>query len=178
MRGWIYVISNKSMPGLVKVGYSSKDPEERAKELDHTGTPHPYIVEDDFLIEGDLIETEQSIHQSLSSYLEGKEWFRCSPEEAIAAIRQVCGDRVILESLKKGTTEKVETEKAKLEENPYLNIETDFFIEIGKRCEDAGRYIDAYKYYTKAQRTSADASVRQRAYELKRHLRKKSWERD
>jgi hypothetical protein len=40
MRGWIYVISNNSMPGLVKVGYSMKDPEERAKELDHTGTPH------------------------------------------------------------------------------------------------------------------------------------------
>ena len=123
-------------------------------------------------------QIEQQVHHILSRYREGKEWFRCSPEEAIAGIRQVCEDRVILESLKKGTTEKVETEKANLGENPEPNIETDFFIEIGKRCEDAGRYIDAYKYYTKAERTSADASVRQRAYELKRQLRMKSWERD
>ena len=26
LKGWIYVISNKALPGLVKVGYSTKDP--------------------------------------------------------------------------------------------------------------------------------------------------------
>ena len=79
MRGWVYIISNKSMPGLVKVGYSMKDPEERAEELDHTGTPHPYVVEYDILIEGELYQVEQRIHHNLSCYLEGKEWFRCTP---------------------------------------------------------------------------------------------------
>ena len=44
MKGWVYVISNKAMPGIIKVGYSNKDPKERAAELG-TGAPHPYKVE-------------------------------------------------------------------------------------------------------------------------------------
>lgn len=72
MKGWVYVISNRAMPGLVKVGYSEKDPEERAKELDHTGAPYPYIVEYEILVEGPY-EIEQRVHQILSRYLEGKE---------------------------------------------------------------------------------------------------------
>lgn len=108
MRGWIYVISNKSMPGLVKVGYSSKDPEERAQELDHTGTPQPYVVEYDILIEGELYQIEQHIHRNLSSYSEGKEWFRCTPEQAVTAIRQVAKNIAIAESFKKADREKAE----------------------------------------------------------------------
>lgn len=44
VRGWVYVISNESMPGVVKVGYSFKDPKERAEELAYTGAPTPYLV--------------------------------------------------------------------------------------------------------------------------------------
>jgi hypothetical protein len=177
VRGWIYIISNKAMPGLIKVGYSSKDPEERAKELDHTGTPHPYVVEYDMLIAGDLYQIEQQIHEGLSSYSEGKEWFRCSPQEAIAAIQLVCEEKVILESLKKGNIEKVETEKVNPEKNVYEDKETPYLIKRGKECEDIGRYHDAQRYYTRAERESSDPSVRQQAYELRRKLRRKSWER-
>ena len=51
MKGWVYVISNISMQGIVKVGYSTKDPELRAEELNHTGAPHPYLVDYDMLVE-------------------------------------------------------------------------------------------------------------------------------
>ena len=97
MRGWVYVISNKAMQGLVKVGYSSKDPDLRAEDLDHTGSPDPYVVEYDMLIENPY-EIEQKTHQLLSSKRAGKEWFRCSAEEAIAAIKQVSGTGAIRES--------------------------------------------------------------------------------
>ena len=43
MKGWVYVISNQAMPDLVKVGFSTKDPTLRASELNHTGSPHPYV---------------------------------------------------------------------------------------------------------------------------------------
>jgi hypothetical protein len=33
IRGWVYVIFNEAMPDLVKVGYSTKDPNLRAEEL-------------------------------------------------------------------------------------------------------------------------------------------------
>ena len=119
MRGWIYIISNKSMPGLVKVGYSGKDPEDRASELDNTGAPHPYVVEYDVLIEGELFQVEQHIHQNLSSYSEGKEWFRCTPEQAVIAIRQVVKEIVIAESFKKAAREKAE----RLERERQLEID-------------------------------------------------------
>lgn len=100
MKGWVYVITNKAMPGLVKVGFSTKDPELRAKELQHTGSPHPYLVEYELLIE-EPYEVEQKTHRLLSSNHEAKEWFRCTPEEAVAAIKQIAGNRVITETYKR-----------------------------------------------------------------------------
>jgi hypothetical protein len=37
MKGWVYIISNKAMPDLVKVGFSTKDPQLRAQEFDNAG---------------------------------------------------------------------------------------------------------------------------------------------
>jgi len=79
MKGWVYVITNRAMPGLVKVGFSTKYPDMRAKELDHTGSPHPYQVEYEMLIE-EPFHIEQKTHKRLSSKREGKEWFKCSIE--------------------------------------------------------------------------------------------------
>ena len=64
MKGWVYIISNPAMPGLVKVGHSTKDPELRARELNNTGTPHPYTVEYEMLIE-DPFRVEQQTHNAL-----------------------------------------------------------------------------------------------------------------
>jgi len=106
-KGWVYVISNKSMPGLVKVGFSTKDPEDRAKELHHTGSPHPYVVEYEMLIE-EAYRIEQQTHRYLSSKHEDKEWFRCSAEEAVAAIKQVAGQRASSETYKRVKRAKAE----------------------------------------------------------------------
>jgi len=43
--GFTYVLSNPAMPGMVKVGYSTRLAEDRAKELYTTGVPLPYAVE-------------------------------------------------------------------------------------------------------------------------------------
>lgn len=107
VKGWVYVISNKAMPGLVKIGYSTKDPELRAAELNHTGSPHPYLVEYDLLIENPY-QIEQKTHKHLSSKREAKEWFRCTPEEAVYAIKQMAGEGVITESFKRAEREKAE----------------------------------------------------------------------
>ncbi|MEK6725095.1 MAG: GIY-YIG nuclease family protein [Deltaproteobacteria bacterium] len=97
MKGWVYVISNKAMEGIIKVGHSTKDPELRAQELNHTGSPHPYTVEYEMLIE-EPYRVEQAAHKVLSEFHEGKEWFRCTPEQAVSAIRQVAGNKQILEN--------------------------------------------------------------------------------
>ena len=87
VRGWVYVITNKAMPDLVKVGYSTKDPVLRAKELDGTGVPHAFEVVYDALV-SDPREVEQRAHKLLAEFREGKEWFRCSVDAAVRAIKQ------------------------------------------------------------------------------------------
>lgn len=90
IRGWVYVISNEAMPGLVKIGFSTKDPILRAAELNSTGAPHPYQVVYDILVAGPR-DIEQRVHAAMSKMKEGKEWFRCSADEAIEAIRHIAG---------------------------------------------------------------------------------------
>jgi len=107
MKGWVYIISNKSMPGLIKVGYSSKDPELRAADLNSTGSPHPYTVEYEMLIEQPE-KIEGLAHKALSQYHEGKEWFRCTVEEGIAAIQRIADNRAINQSFRHADREKAD----------------------------------------------------------------------
>ncbi len=96
MKGYVYVISNPGMPELVKVGYSMKDPKLRATELNHTGTPHNYVVDYWVLVENPE-QIEARVHSAIRHLREGKEWFRCSREEAVNAIQKVAGSGALLE---------------------------------------------------------------------------------
>ena len=72
MRGWVYVIATKSMPDLLKVGFSLKDPNLRAGELGRTGLPHPYEVLYEVMVSQPR-DVEQRAHQKLKGQREGKE---------------------------------------------------------------------------------------------------------
>jgi hypothetical protein len=109
MEGWIYVFRNPGVPGLVKIGYTTNDPEQRAKEIDHTGVPHPFLI--DYLLRIDEPRSiEQQVHQALSHkrVRKEREWFNCTTEEAIVAIKQVAGSRIIQEIYKAADRAKAE----------------------------------------------------------------------
>ena len=99
MKGWVYIITNAAMPGLIKIGFTMNDPEIRARDLNHTGSPHPYIVAYEILID-EPHQIEQDAHRLMASKREGKEWFRCNPEEGVAAIKQIAGHKIITETYK------------------------------------------------------------------------------
>jgi hypothetical protein len=115
MKGWVYIISNPAMPGLIKVGHSTKDPELRARELNHTGSPHPYIVEYEMLIE-EPFRVEQQVHKALVSCRERKEWFRCLAEEAVAVIQRVIEGKAINETFKRVERKRAERIRKEQEE--------------------------------------------------------------
>ena len=78
MAGWIYVMTNPSMPGLIKIGMSSQDPKmHRVKELSHsTGVPSAFVVEYQALVEDEGL-VENQLHKTYASQrLKGKEFFR------------------------------------------------------------------------------------------------------
>lgn len=115
VRGWVYIITNRAMPGLVKVGYSMKDPTLRAAELNHTGNPHPYDVRYECLVRNPR-DVEQATHGRLISYREGKEWFRCDIPAAIEEIRYVAGNSMFLENTYSGGQTLLELARNRVQE--------------------------------------------------------------
>jgi hypothetical protein len=96
MKGWVYVMSNVAMPGILKIGFSMKDPNLRAADLGNTGVPHPYVVEFEVLVEAPA-QIEQEVHRSLANVRDGKEWFSVTLPEAIDAIKDIVGDQILFE---------------------------------------------------------------------------------
>lgn len=88
------------MPHLVKVGFSTKDPELRADELNNTGDPYPYEVAYDVLV-NEPRDIEQIAHGLLKNQgvHENKEWFNCSIEMAVEAIKKASAGGIILENI-------------------------------------------------------------------------------
>ena len=77
------------MPGIIKIGMSTKMPEERAKELSSdTSTPTPFIVEY-YAIFDDMIKAERMAHQRLKPHHHGKEFFSTTVENAIYSIEEL-----------------------------------------------------------------------------------------
>lgn len=87
-RGWIYFLENPSLNGLVKIGFSTKEPEIRVRELSSTGVPRVFEIGYEALLERPR-DLEQRVHATLKSHHENKEFFRTTPKQAIAAIRAV-----------------------------------------------------------------------------------------
>lgn len=85
--GKVYALINPSMPGLIKVGKTSRQSELRADELNTTGVPTPFIV----LYEVDVAdcdEAERRVHSLLSPFRisEQREFFRVAPKIAVDII--------------------------------------------------------------------------------------------
>jgi len=86
-KGYIYVLSNPSMPGLVKIGRSKHGGRNRACALYQTGVPTPFAIE--FEILADCCEDlEIRIHDFLYNKREnpGREFFRLDTNDAILAV--------------------------------------------------------------------------------------------
>jgi hypothetical protein len=85
---FVYVLTNKSMPGLVKIGFSSWLPEDRAKDLYTTGVPEPFKV-NYYTTTSWPQAVEGKVHQLLSDYRVNprREFFRVTVEQAINTVR-------------------------------------------------------------------------------------------
>ena len=81
---WVYVLSNPSTPGILKIGYTKLTPEERAKQISSaTGVALPYKVEWAYqCFNGEMVERQ--VHSKLHSCRvnNNKEFFQINLEEA------------------------------------------------------------------------------------------------
>lgn len=92
IRGYIYVLSNPSMPGLYKIGMTRRPLGDRVNELGaSTGVPTPFVVEAYFET-NDPEEHERKVHIALGEYrMPSKEFFRLRLEEVLKAVKDICG---------------------------------------------------------------------------------------
>lgn len=92
--GWVYVMTNPAMPGLVKVGRTARNPSDRAKELRTTGVPGRFKVIHESRAH-DAVLAEGLAHHALERYrvANDREFFQVSPSKAAAAVMRACGHR-------------------------------------------------------------------------------------
>jgi len=94
IKGYIYVLSNPRMPGLVKVGCTTRSVADRVAELNSApGVPAPFVVEAYFTTSYPE-DHEAEVHRRLrAKRVQGKEFFECDVAEAVRIIEAVVQDR-------------------------------------------------------------------------------------
>lgn len=91
--GYIYILSNPGMPGLLKIGFTLRDVETRAQELETTGVPYKFTIEYKAIVE-DVEDMERYIHAELSQFHVNKEWFKCDVKTCIRTIEHVASGKI------------------------------------------------------------------------------------
>lgn len=64
MKGYVYILTNECMPGLVKIGRTTGDPEARAAQLHQTGVPVAFKVAYSVLCP-DCVSLEAELHDHM-----------------------------------------------------------------------------------------------------------------
>ena len=90
--GYIYILSNAAMPGLLKIGRTDRHPEQRARELRTTGVPQPFLLEHYVGVE-DSVRAEAQVHNFLQTnggrLSSDREFFSSNLEDAVEALNLV-----------------------------------------------------------------------------------------
>jgi hypothetical protein len=86
-KGYVYILTNEAMPGLVKIGKTTRDPASRAVELHQTGVPFPFVVAES-VVAPDCHDLERYIHSTLDEFRvrPDREFFRCDLNTARQAL--------------------------------------------------------------------------------------------
>jgi hypothetical protein len=92
LEGWVYALTNPSMPGLMKIGMTTGTPEQRAKEISQgTGVPTPFQVARAYYSHNPR-EDEQAMHEYLAPIRlsQSREFFSASMSDLELAAAE-CG---------------------------------------------------------------------------------------
>ena len=90
----VYVVSNLAMPGLVKIGHTTKSLRERLAQLSAgTAVPVPFVVEAWFPCPPHLAKRyEKQVHKQLASRRKpSREFFEIGAEHAIQSVQRIIG---------------------------------------------------------------------------------------
>lgn len=123
--GYIYCLSNKSLKDTVKVGFTTKIPCQRAKQLSNTSIPTPFILNFYAKFE-DVKKYEKMIHNKIvelgyERINSGREFFKCSSVDIKNIFEKIYNKEIIYNN---------EEEKSLYENVPLLPIKLKGFKKI------------------------------------------------
>lgn len=88
--GFVYALSNESMPGMYKIGFTTKHPQTRCDELSSkTGCPTPFRIDACFDTDSPQ-KIEAHIHNLLAQYRvdRSREFFRVSATKLFEVFKE------------------------------------------------------------------------------------------
>jgi hypothetical protein len=102
MSGYIYILSNPSMPGILKIGKTEREPDDRISELSNVSSvPTAFYLEYKIFVP-DCHSAEKSIHEALKAMRisDKREFFEISVSEAIDIVKSQVVTNIAKELLK------------------------------------------------------------------------------
>ncbi len=143
--GYVYVLINPSMEGLVKIGKTTKDPKERAKELSSaTGVATPFIVAY-YKAFSNCDEAERMIHKQLEAkgvrYNSNREFFEIETCEAVEIVSSLADTIHGSASVCKDDDNAISID---------TSLDEEELFELGKENYDNENYDEALVYFQAA----------------------------
>jgi len=94
--GYLYLLTNAAMPGLVKIGVTTRPVSERVADLDAaTGVPERFVVAA-YFESSDPAAHERSVHSEFGRFrVKGREFFRVGVDEAVRVMQRVTGTTAV-----------------------------------------------------------------------------------
>ena len=86
----IYILTNESMPGYIKIGFTKTDLENRLKQLDNTSVPLPFELHYACEVKN-AREDERWLHGIFDDFRvrPNKEFFKMDPERVVLALKRI-----------------------------------------------------------------------------------------
>lgn len=148
--GYVYILTNLAMPGLIKVGRTFRDSKARARELHTTGVPSPFEVAFELFSE-DHETLEQKLHEQIAEFrVSGnREFFRYPLRLAIGHLQELsspskesssayCAESILHELIEKYR----EWLKPTIVDVRIVQTQERVWLEITEEEEKAGYLID------------------------------------
>lgn len=179
VRGSVYLIVNDLIRGRVKIGYTTRDPIERAAELVTTGTTGTFVVIYEAMVRNPYA-VEQAVHRRLKKHNCGLEWFEVCPNQAKEEIWGVAGEvlyentmprwhrsqpepsnetKELLREARQAADEKRRREEEEVRRARLAAEETR--IKQAKEAAEAQRLADEEEYRRRAEQQAREAAIRE-----------------
>ena len=130
----IYVLTNPAMPGLVKIGKTTRDnPQVRMNELNTTGVPQSFRCDIAVEVEDERAdELEKALHKAFAPYRKNasREFFEIEPYQ-VKAILRTWSDKDVTPTAQQGDG-RVAIRESKRTRRPNLNFE-EMKVPIGSK---------------------------------------------